>query len=316
MALHNDKNGFVLLVALWAIVLVSALAMATSTTFREFGGLVSVSEDRVKADALLKAGISAAAAVLVGVNNRRSIQDEEFEIKLTTGSAHVKLSDETGRININKASVEVLSALLQHVGAEDADSLAASIVAWRREDQSSGYAQAVNSPANAASPIQEGQAVRTSADATNPPPISPSFTDARQLAEIPGVNNEIVTAIEPLVTTFGEERVNALTASSEVLSALPNMTRAQVDDLVAVRRSGAIRRDQLLAILGQSVRYVVPLAHSLGRVEVRVRLPDGYAQAARATMVTVPNDKIAYRILAWTPETATSPHVRTPPNSD
>jgi general secretion pathway protein K len=303
----------VLLVALWAIVLVSALAMATSTTFRMFGGVVSVSEDRVKADALLQAGISAAASVLVGLKNKQPMQDEEFEIKLATGSAHVKLSDETGLININKASVEVLSALLQHVGVEDADSLAASIVAWRREDQSSVSAAA---SASAAPPIRAGQAPQVGANANNSPPMTPSFTDARQLAQLPGMTAEIVNAIAPLVTVFGEDRVNALTASPEVLLALPNMTRGQVDALIAARRGGAIKRDQLLAILGQSIRDVVPLMHALARIEVSVRLPDGYARAVRATMVTVPNDKAAYRVLAWTPEIVSSLASRTSSNND
>jgi general secretion pathway protein K len=122
----DRKRGIVLVVALWSIVLLSALAMAASTTFRVFGGMVSMSLDRAKAGALLDAGVAAGALVLATLKEQEPLTAREFNVTLATGSVHVSLSDETGRINVNKAPPKVLSTLLQYVGVEDADAIATS----------------------------------------------------------------------------------------------------------------------------------------------------------------------------------------------
>jgi general secretion pathway protein K len=115
------------------------------------------------------------------------------------------------------------------------------------------------------------------------------------------MSEDVLNAIAPLVTVFGEDKVNALTASPEVLLALPGMTQEQVDSLLDVRQHSPIQRDKFSSILGQAANYVLLEARPVARVEITARLIDGYAEAARATIVVVPKDKAPYRILAWTP---------------
>ena len=56
--------GMVLVTVLWTMALLSALAIATSVTFRSFNGIVSVARDRVEAQGLLTGGLEAAAAIV------------------------------------------------------------------------------------------------------------------------------------------------------------------------------------------------------------------------------------------------------------
>jgi general secretion pathway protein K len=294
----DRKRGIVLVVALWSIVLLSALAMAASTTFRVFGGMVSMSLDRAKAGALLDAGVAAGALVLATLKEQEPLTAREFNVTLATGSVHVSLSDETGRINVNKAPPKVLSALLQYVGVEDADAIATSIAAWRGQDQAKPSAGdgGPRSPAEQ----QPGQNVQSD-DAENSPNYAPSFTDMRQLSQVPGVTDGIVSAIAPFVTVFGEEKVNLMTAPPNVLAALPGMTNEQVGAIVEARGDLQIAHDRLSGLLGQSAKYVKPQIRPVALIEMKAQLADGYSESARATIVILPKDKAFYRVLAWTP---------------
>jgi general secretion pathway protein K len=304
MARSNGRNGVVLVLALWAIVLLSALAMATSTTFREFGAVISASQDRMRAEALLSAGLAAAASVFEEVGDQQPLAAREFDLRLATGSAHVRLSDETGRVNINKASAKVLSALLQYVGADNADALAASISAWRLRDQASAGSQAATPPQAAVPPAigpTTDPAAQPSSQAQSGPSAPPSFTDVRQLLQIPGMSEDILTAIAPLITVFGDDKINALAATPEVLAAMPGMTHAQIDALLEARLHSPVSSDGIAAILASAADYIESKERPIALVEISARLADGYAESVRATITVVPNDKLSYRVLAWSP---------------
>jgi general secretion pathway protein K len=294
MTRDNRKSGVVLVLVLWTIVLLSALAMAASATFRGFAGVIGLSQDRVKAEALLDAGVEAAAAIVGRVSERQPLSPRAFDISLATGSAHIELSDETGRIDINKAPVKVLSALLAHSGVDGADALAQAIDVWRLRDRPAQTGPAADTASADAPPAQDGAAKKGSDK-------PPAFSDVRQLIQTPGMTWAIIAAIAPLVTVFGDDKVNALTASPEVLLALPGTRRAQVDALIEARRRLPVGEGQLEAVLGSAGDYVKSKGRPVASVEVTAELLDGYRQAARATIVVLSHDKLSYRILAWTP---------------
>ena len=300
MTRDNRKSGVVLVLVLWTIVLLSALAMAASTTFRGFAGVIGLSQDRVKAEALLDAGVEAAAAIVGRVSERQPLSPRTFDISLATGSAHIELSDETGRIDINKAPVKVLSALLGHSGVDGADALARAIDVLRLRDHPAQTTGPAADAASADAPSAQDGAANKESDKP------PAFSDVRQLIQTPGMTWAIIAAIAPLVTVFGDDKVNALTASPEVLLALPGTRRAQVDALVEARRRLPVADGQLEAILGSAGDYVKSQGRAVASVEVTAELLDGYKQAARATIVVLPHDRLSYRILAWAPSPAPS----------
>lgn len=299
MTRDNRKSGVVLVLVLWTIVLLSALAMAASATFRGFAGVIGLSQDRVKAEALLDAGVEAAAAIVGRVSERQPLSPRTFDISLATGSAHIELSDETGRIDINKAPVKVLSALLGHSGVDGADALAHAIDVWRLRDRPVQTDPATDTASVDAPSPQDGAAKK----ASDKPP---AFSDVGQLIQAPGMTWAIIAAIAPLVTVFGDDKVNALTASREVLAALPGARAAQIDALIEARRHLPVGDGQLEAILGSAGDYVKSQGRAVASIELTAELVDGYRQAARATIVVLPHDRLSYRILAWTPSPAPS----------
>src|ERR1700730_13008244 len=114
----DPRRGTILVAVLWSVALLSALAMAASTTFRGFAGVMAVDRDRIKAQALLTAGLEAAVG-LIGSLSETPLTEFDTTVALSTGSVRVTLNDEGGRIDIGRAPVEVLTGLFRVIGGSE-----------------------------------------------------------------------------------------------------------------------------------------------------------------------------------------------------
>lgn len=290
--MSDRRRGIVLVTVLWSIALLSALAMAASVSFRSFASMAAIGRDRVQGEALLTAGLEVAAAIIDA--GGRPLNDVETSITLSTGTARARISDEGGRIDIGKAPVEVLAALLRSVGAPagQADNVAQAIVAWRQRDDMGR--------ANSTGPIgnhraNNGSTATTDDDAKHP------FADILELAQVPGVAPGWISAMRPLTTVYGSVTVNPLTAPAGVIAALPGVDRKLVEAFLAARRQTPTDAARISAILGPAQRYLAEKRQRVAAVALTATLPDGYAAAARAVVVAVPQDSQPYRILVWKP---------------
>jgi len=282
----NPRRGVVLVTVLWSIALLSALAMAASATFRGFAGIMAVDRDRLQADALLTAGLEGAAARIATAPDR-PLADGETAVALSTGVVRARFSDEGGRIDIGKAPAEVLASLLRSVGAPPA---AANDVAQRIVD--------LRNPAGA--PAQN-VAARKPAQPAGKPATDPPFTDVLQLAQVPGMSPQWLGAMAGLVTVFGSETVNPLTAPPRVLAALPGVDGGRLESFLALRRGSPADAERLIAAFGPAQRFLEAKSQRVAAVELTATLADGYAAAARAVIVALPQDSQPYRVLMWKP---------------
>ena len=282
--MSDRQRGAVLVTVLWLIALLSALAMAASITFRGFASFVALDRDRVQAEALLTGGIEAAAHTIDSLGDA-PLDEFETTIMLNTGSVRTDLSDEGGRIDIGKAPVEVLAALFGSVGvsARDAEAIAQAIARWREPTDTGG----------ATANLARAPAGPPDANAALP------FTDIRQLALIPGMAPEWVTAIEPLATVYGNETVNPLSARAQVIAALPGVDPSRVPAFVQMRDNFPADVTQLASILGTEQKYLAVKKPSAVSVHLVATLVNGFAQAARAVIVPMPERAQPYRILVW-----------------
>jgi general secretion pathway protein K len=279
----DSQRGMVLLIVLWTIALCSTLAMATSVTFRSFVGIVAIDQDRVRGDALLKAGLEVAARLAMDWPDK-PLLDRETTFDLSTGSVSVQISDEGGRIDIGKAPADFLAHLLLAVGApqSQAEAVAQSIIRWRSGDES----QSEN------------------ADPSKPPTEAAHerfFADVDQIAEVPGMRPEWVAAIRPLTTVFGAETVNPLTAPDGVIAAVPGVDQDQLAAFLAARRNSPNDASRLATILGAGQGFVAAKPQQVVSIELAAMLADGYSAAAHAVIVLLPHDQQPYRLLVWTP---------------
>jgi general secretion pathway protein K len=268
------RSGVVLPVVLWLITLLSALAMAASVTFRGFVGVMTIDRLRLQADALLTAGLEASAAMIEALGDV-PLREIESTVTLSAGSVRTHLEDEGGRIDIGKAPVEVLAALLRSVGASPpaADGIARRVVGLRGSSK----------------PAEGGTRV-----ATEQP-----FTNILQLARIPGMRPEWLNAMVPLATVYGSETVNPFTAPRGVIAALPGVSGTMLESFLAARRSLPADANRLARLLGPAEQYLAAKPQRVAAVEMTARVADGYVAAARAVIVVLPQDQELYRVLVF-----------------
>jgi general secretion pathway protein K len=281
--MSDPRRGVVLVAVLWLIALLSALAMAASVTFRGFAAVVAVDRDRVRAEALLTAGLETAAHA-IEILGDTPLDQLDITVMLASGSVRAHISDEGGRIDIGKAPVEVLAGLFRSLGAPETESnnIARSIAEWRKpvETGAPSGTGGSNDPAKVA---YEGQ----------------PFSDVRQLLQIPGMPPEWVTAIAPLTTVYGRQTVNPLTAPAEVIAALPGVDASRVRAFLQMRRNLPADTSQLAAMLGTAQRYLEVKTHPVALVDLMAILANGFTEAAQAVIVLMPQDSEPYRVLVW-----------------
>lgn len=290
----DPRSGVILVTVLWSIALLSALAMAASVTFRGFAGVMAVERDRVQGAALLSAGLETAAGIINTLGDA-PLLDNEANVSLATGSVRSRLTDEGGRIDVGKAPVEVIAALLRSVGASQA---AASDVAQRIVER--------RNPGNVPRPnVALGSTNSSTGTQQMGQPLTPEirlpFSDLRQLQLVPGMRPEWVAGIAPLATVFGSETVNPLTASPGVIAALPGVTKGQADAFARARRSSSADVERLVRLIEPARRYLAVKPVRVASVELMAELANGYATAARSVIVLIPQDSLPYRVLVWTP---------------
>jgi general secretion pathway protein K len=298
-----NRRGVILVTVLWSVALLSTLVMATSLTFRAFVGIVAVDRDRLKADGLLTAGLEVAAG-LASSADKIPLYDLESTVTLSSGAVRLRLDDEGGRIDIGRAPLEVLAALFDSIGAPNSNAIAQRIVEWRKLDDAA--AKTVASPAanaaNAApSAANAANAAPSAADpAKTPPAPNSAFTSVAELRLLPEIRPEWVAAIAPLITVFGNETVNPLTASGAVLAVLPGIDRGRIAAFLDARRR-PMEPQQLVGLLGAAQKYLDVKPPQAVSVHLTAALTDGYAAEANAVIVCLKGDRQPYRVLAWTP---------------
>jgi general secretion pathway protein K len=276
MKRSKSRRGVVLVAVLWSIALLSALAMAASVTFRGFAGVLVVDRHRLQADALLTGGLEASAAAIANRGDA-PLRDVEITVALASGSVRSHLDDEGGRIDIGKAPLAVLAALLRSVGAPAAaaDGMARRIVERRDSDDTADGGRRLG---------------------TRQP-----FADVLELEQIPGMRRGWLAALAPLTTVYGSDTVNPLTAPRGVIAALPGVDGATLEAFLAGRRSFPSDGDRLARLLGPAQQYLAAKPQRVAGLSLMATLTDGYAAAARAVIVVLPQDREPYRVLLFTP---------------
>jgi general secretion pathway protein K len=254
-------------------------------SFRGFAGIAAIGRDRVQGEALFTAGLEVAASM---VASSAPFTEIETIVNLSTGAVRARLSDEGGRIDVGRAPAEVLAALLRSVGAPEpqANDAAQRIVQWRNR----------NNNGSPSAPMPAGNTLAKSLGTDTGQP----FADVLEIAQVPGVAPQWVAALTPLTTVYGSETVNPLTAPAAVIAALPGVNRVQLETFLAARRASPTD-ERIGAALGPAQRFLATKREQVVGVELAETLPDGYAAAARAVMVLMPQDSQPYRILVWTP---------------
>ena len=135
----TGRRGIAQLLVLWALVLLGTLALAFSLSMRTEAQAARNGVDDARAYFLARTGV-ARAAVLLATLSVDNVMAAAIAGRDGDASYEVRVESESGKVDINLVTEEVLLEILRKGGLpdEEAESVRDAILDWRDEDDTPG----------------------------------------------------------------------------------------------------------------------------------------------------------------------------------
>lgn len=249
---RTKQHGSTLIIALWALFLLTVFAVQLGVIVRQKITLVHRMDDRENRFLIAEAGVKKAIVQLRKedaffgadfLGERWNDQVDTFQDihigkgKFTVSYEHLDgeysrtmygLQDEESKINLNKASFDVIKRLLQAISGlthSDAEELAYCIIDWRDKDSFFQHPQY-------GAEDSDYKGLRDSYEAKDS-----DFEIMEELLLVHKMDQEVFDKIRHFVTIYGEGKININTAPREVLLAL-GLTPRVVNNIIVFRKGG------------------------------------------------------------------------------
>jgi len=227
MSTQRTHGGFALISALWLILLLTIIA--TSLTYSNrmatqgLTALVNARQAFFVADGALQLVL---ANLLVREPAERILGDgETLTISIPGGTAELTITDENGKVDINLASENLLSRLLQALGLPmpDANALAAAIVDYRDEDD--------------LKLLNGAEAIDYAMAGLDWGPRNGPFESVEELQQVYGMLPDTYRLLQPLVTIHSRQfGINPEVAELPVLLAVSTAPAQALEAYLQERR--------------------------------------------------------------------------------
>jgi general secretion pathway protein K len=251
-----------LLLVLWACALLAVLLGGYVAVTHTEAVLARYQLAHARAHYAAEAGLMRALHALHDTRAKQRWIGDGRLYTMRYGDAEVRIRavDETGKVDLNSASPQVLQGLFHAAGlpAGDAQALAAHVVAWRTRSAFEGVAS--DAPEYAA-------AGRHYAPRHGP------FASVEELQMVLGVTPKLYRTLAPHITLWsGQASPDPNVATALALAAIPGMTAARMQEITAARQRNV---DDPALSVGLGV------THS---VRSQATLADGTRAVLRATI--------------------------------
>ena len=188
----SRSAGFALIVVLWFLVLISAIAVYLMIDARSETAIARNMRAAAEAEALADAGVAQAVfnQTEPAAAYRWLLDGKPHIVQLPTGRMTIRLSDERLKINPNHASIALLAGLFQSVGVDYGASqrLAAAVADWV-------------GPGDKPRPLGAKKDEYASAGRSYGPPNAP-LESLDELQLVLGMTPEIHARVRPYLTIF------------------------------------------------------------------------------------------------------------------
>ncbi len=297
------EGGFALLLVLWSLVLLTLLTTEVGLAGRGEATIAGNLRRAAAVQAATDGAVEEAAFHLLEPPPAGWAADGGTRtLRLPAALVSLRITDESGRVDLNGASPALLAALMASAGASatDAAALAARIVAWR-------------SPANAAGPDAGRNAPYLSANLPYVPPGSP-FESVDELGLIPGMTPPLLAALRPHLTVYSQGRfdpafadplvraaaraagataASAPTAAPGTAAAVPGGGAPAPDAAAPITPAPAASTPAAPAGAATALRTVLVEATGVG--------PEGVRATRRAVLRLGLHEGSFLRVLTWEP---------------
>jgi general secretion pathway protein K len=283
----DRQRGFALVSVLWAATLLAIIAASILMTGRTSAKLSRNLSERAQLDAAAEAGIYLAIQNLLQTSDKRPrVDGTPYHREFETYQITIFIQDETGEIDINYASGELLAGLLHSAGLsyDDARSEADKIEDWR-EPLPTKRLNGAKAEDYAAAGIAYG-------------PRGRPFQSVEELQLVMGMTRELFQRVSPALTVYSQRATfDPTLAPKEALLALPGMDPEKADAFLAARTNGDPDRQDEQFNVSDSLRF--DMTGKAFSIAVRAQNDRGSAVSREAVIRLTGNIQRPYWILLW-----------------
>jgi len=289
MRRRDRQSGIALVLTLWLTVLLTAIAggfaYSMHTEAIAAGNAIGVARVRAAADGAIERTVYELAkpripGAWLPNGATRAWKDGEIDLSVIA-------TDETAKIDLNGANEILLRGLFTQIGGADPDTAARlvdAVIDWRDPDD-------FRRPNGAESADYQAAGAKVL-------PANGPFETIGEVSRVLGMTPAIYARIAPSITVYTRTAgINPLTASRDVLLALPNADPAVVDAYLA-------QRADALANGLPPPPYPGAAGFSAGaiqtwRIRAEAKLPDGVTFVREAVARPSPDPARPLVVLAW-----------------
>lgn len=231
------QRGVALILVLWVLSILMLMAGSFTLTMRRESAGVSHIKANAQALVQAQAGISLAQAMLLHEDEtkRWRVDGSIYEIEEENATTRIRLLSETGKIDINSATTNLLHQVLSHAPLDTQEqlNLENAILDWRDEDDTTR-------PFGAEKP--EYHAAKLSYAPRNKP-----FRSLEELQMVRGMTADIFAWMQPIFTVYaaGQTEVELNLATRDVLNVLPEVDSNLLDAYFLARQQNIINHAPL-----------------------------------------------------------------------
>lgn len=294
----SDQRGIALIVVLWITVMLTVIASSFAFSMRSEALAARNTVGTAQARAVADGAIDRAAFELMRPRTAadawapdgRLRQWKDGDVLVT-----IAATDETAKIDLNTAAEPLLRGLLTNVGGLDqeaAQRVLEAILDWRDGDDLRRPNGAEQSEYQAA-----GLKYR---------PPNAFFESVAELRLVLGVTGALYDRVAPALTIYSRQAgINPVTASRDVLLALPNVTAEQVDTYINQRREALAASLPVPAFV--PAQGLMSAAVPVWRIHAEAVLPDGISFVRDAVVRPTGDPRRALIALLWQEGSRTLP---------
>jgi general secretion pathway protein K len=226
----STQLGFALVLVLWVLSLLTIMAGSFALSMRRESTIVAGIKDNAGAASVAEAGIAYAEFMLLhpDQNKRWRADGNIYQVDFGNTQIRLRLLSESGKIDINKADLPLLQALMAQAPVEEEQQakLIGAILDWRDPDDLLNIDGAEK---------KEYQDAGLKYQPRNKP-----FQTLEELQMVLGIDERVYNWLEPLVTVYsGQAQINPKLASSKVLNVLPGLDVSLIETYLATRLDNA-----------------------------------------------------------------------------
>lgn len=242
----RGDGGYILVAVLGTMLVLASLIASGALVAQSVLRSARADEGRAGLDGLARGALEVAAFELFSLHLPfAAVNGHPF--RFAGGVTTATFADEAARIDVNAADPAVLMGALRSAGLDEAaaSALLGRMMMSRADSGSAGDASVAP------------DALPPPGAARSAKPAHGGFRSVADFIAFAGVGHETAGALQALLTASNPDgKVDALTASRPVLMALPGMSAALADTVMAERRSGPSALDRVKGALGAQAVYV------------------------------------------------------------